>query len=149
MIATYFANLPIILIYTAIGLVMLIAGMLWFDFIMTRGYKLKKQLYEDDNHAAGIVLSSFVISEVFVIMAVMLGEQAETQLLRDIILCFLYFITAMIIFFIFRTLYKLVMKSLLKVDIDVEVFEQNNLAAARVEGAVYIALGLIIAVCVH
>lgn len=149
MLATYFANLGLIFIYTIIGITMLVVGVLWFDKVMTRGFQLKKELYEDDNHAAGVVLASFMISETFIIMAVILGDPLTQHLAKDLGLCFLYFLTAMIIFFIFRTVYKLVMKTLLQVDIDDEVFEQNNLAAARVEGAVYIAVGLTLAVCVY
>ncbi len=149
MLSSFFQNVQQILLYSGAGVVMLILGFVWFDLVMTRGFHLRKELYDDDNHAAGQVVACFLIALVLVIAAVILGERQAANVVQDLISSLLYFVLAMVLFTIIRIIYKLLTKAILKVDVDNEIFEQDNLAAAKVEGAVYLAMGIILAVCVY
>ncbi len=149
MLEQFGQNIQTVLIYTGLSAVMLVLGVIWFDLIMSRGFNLRKELYEDDNQAAGLVVAHFIISLVLVIAAVMLGERTAANLTEDVIASLLYFALALVTMTVLRFCYKLVMKAGFKIDIDHEVYEQDNLAAARVEGAVYLAVGLVLAACVY
>ncbi|MCP4601016.1 MAG: DUF350 domain-containing protein [Proteobacteria bacterium] len=149
MLSTFTQNAELVLLYAGLSILMLAIGVFWFDIVMTRGYNLRKELYEDDNQAAGLVVANFIIALVLVIAAVFLGDQQAAHVTQDIVLSSLYFALALVLLTVIRSAYKLFMKLFFKVDIDAEVFEQDNVAAARVEGAVYLAMGLILAACVY
>jgi len=149
MLATFLQGTQLVLVYSAIGVAMLVIGALWCNFVMTRGFPLRKELFEDDNPAAGLVVGHFLLALALVIAACLLGDRQADRLGQDLVLTLLYFLVALLLFTIARLVYKAVMRAALKVDLDDEVFVQNNLAAARVEGSVYLALGLILAAAVY
>ncbi len=142
-------NMTDILIFCLLGLVLLTIGAFWFDKVMTRGFDLRHVLYTDDNQAAGYIAASFTISQVMFITAVILGDRAGERIVDDLILSVLYYILAIALFAIIRLAHNVIMKGFFSVDINDEIFKQNNMAAARVEGALYVAIGLILAACIY
>ena len=149
MLDTFWQNTQLVLAYSGIGVLMLLVGVAWYGVVMTRGINVRKELFEDDNPAAGLVVSRFLLAIVVVIVSVLLGDREAEHVAQDIGLTGLYFALSLVLFTVARLLYKVMMRAVFKVDIDDEVFSQNNLAAARVEGAVYLGLGLILAAAVY
>jgi uncharacterized membrane protein YjfL (UPF0719 family) len=145
---TVLQNLVMVAVYAGLGALLMLLGFAIFDKLLTRGHALSKELFTDRNPAAGLLVARFLVAEVLIIAAVILGDPSGQRLWQDVLSSAVYFAAAMLVFFLFRSLYKLGVRLVAGVDIDREIFIENNLAAAQVEGAVYLGLGLILAACV-
>lgn len=129
-----------ILIKVLIFMVFMLAALVCYSFVLRRRTTLFKELFIDNNPAAGIGLLGFVFAVQTIIAGVMSFYSMDFELLTVSIVI----AVSLIIFGILSVLFKKIFTSIVKVDIWNEIYEQDNIGAAIGQVALYVGIGTII-----
>lgn len=129
-----------ILIKLGVFLVFMLLALVCYSFVLRRRTTLFKELFIDNNAAAGVGFLGFVFAAQSIIAGIMSFYTKDFDLLTVIIAI----AVSLIIFGILSVLFKLVFAKIVKVDIWSEIYEQNNLGVAIGQAALYIGIAAII-----
>lgn len=117
-----------------------LAAFVVYSIVLRRKTTLFKELFIDNNPAAGISLLGFT----FAVQTVVTGVISTYAMDFDLITVALVSGFSLIILGILSVLFKLIFTALVKVDIWSEVYEQDNMGAALGQAALYIGIAYII-----
>lgn len=129
-----------ILIKTLLFLVFMLLAIVCYLFVLRRKTTLFKELFIDNNVAAGVGLLGFV----FAVQTIISGIMSVYSMDFDLLVVSIVIAVSLIIFGILSLLFKLIFTKIVKVDIWNEVYEQNNIGAAIGQAALYIGIAYII-----
>jgi hypothetical protein len=130
----------VILIKIMIFLIAVLAALVCYSFVLRRRTTLFKELFIDNNAAAGIGLLGFVFAVQTIVSGVMSFYSMDFEVLTvSIVLC-----VSLVIFGILSVLFKLIFTAIVKVDIWNEIYEQDNVGAAIGQVALYVGIATII-----
>ncbi|OPX44884.1 hypothetical protein CLHUN_14380 [Ruminiclostridium hungatei] len=129
-----------ILMKVMIFLVFMLLALVCYNLVLRRRTTLFKELFIDNNAAAGIGLLGFVFAVQTIISEVMSFYGMDFDLLT---VAFVIAVS-LIIFGILSVLFKLIFTNLVKVDIWKEIYEQDNVGAAIGQVALYVGIAAII-----
>ncbi len=129
-----------ILLKIMIFLVFMLLALVCYSFVLRRKTTLFKELFIDNNPAAGIGLLGFV----FAVQTIIAGVMSYYFMDFDLLTVSLVIGASLIIFGILSVIFKLIFTSLVKVDIWKEVYEQDNVGAAIGQVALYVGIATII-----
>ncbi len=129
-----------ILLKALMFLVLVLLALVCYNIVLRRRTTLFKELFIDNNAAAGIGLLGFVFAVQLIISEVMnfYGMDFDLLTVAGVIA------VSLIIFGILSVLFKLIFTSLVKVDIWKEIYEQDNVGAAIGQVALYVGIAAII-----
>lgn len=131
-----FSALIKILMFVAFMLIALVA----YTFILRMRTTLFKELFIDNNAAAGVGLLGFV----FAVQTIVDGAISLYQKDFEVLTVALVIAIALLIFGILSILFKLIFTKLIKVNIWKEIYEQNSTGAALGQAALYIGIANVI-----
>lgn len=129
-----------ILIRVLLFLVFMLFAMACYSFILRRKTTLFKELFVDNNTAAGVGLLGYV----FAVQTIIDGIISVYNMDFDLFVVSIIIAISLIVFGILSILFKLIFTKLVKVDIWNEVYEQNNIGAAIGQAALYVGIANII-----
>ncbi len=129
-----------ILIKILVVLVFMLAALVCYSFVLRRKTTLFKELFIDNNAAAGVGLLGFVFAVQTIISGIMSSYKMDFELLTVSVVI----AVSLIIFGILSVLFKLIFTGIVKVDIWSEIYEQDNFGAALGQAALYIGIAVII-----
>jgi len=121
-------------------LVFMLLAIACYSFVLRRKTTLFKELFIDDNAAAGVGLLGFV----FAIQTIISGIMSVYSMDFDLIVVSIVIAVSLIIFGILAFLFKLIFTKIVKVDIWNEVYKENNVGAAIGQVALYVGIANII-----
>lgn len=129
-----------ILIKTLLFLVFILLAIVSYSLVLRRKTTLFKELFVDNNVAAGVGLLGFV----FAAQTIISGVISVYSMDFDLLVVSAVIAVSMIIFGILSLLFKLIFTKIVKVDVWNEVYEQNNVGAAIGQVALYVGIANII-----
>ncbi len=129
-----------ILMEIMVFLVFMLAALTCYSFVLRRRTTLFKELFVDNNAAAGIGLLGFVFAVQTIIAGVMSYYSMDFELLTVSVVI----AVSLAIFGILSVLFKLIFTGIVKVDIWKEIYEQDNIGAAIGQVALYVGIAAII-----
>jgi len=129
-----------ILIKILLFLIFMLAALVCYCFVLRRRTTLFKELFIDNNPAAGIGLLGFVFAIQTIIAGVMSYYGMDFELLTVLIVLSV----SLINFGILSVLFKKIFTYIVKVDIWNEIYEQDNIGAAIGQVALYVGIAIII-----
>lgn len=129
-----------ILIKILLFLVFILLALVCYSLVLRRKTTLFKELFIDNNVAAGVGLLGFV----FAAQTIIAGIMSVYSMDFDLLMVAIVIAVSLIIFGILSVLFKLIFTKIVKVDIWNEVYEQNNIGAAIGQAALYVGIANII-----
>ncbi|WP_313563291.1 DUF350 domain-containing protein [Ruminiclostridium cellobioparum] len=129
-----------ILLEVMVFLVFMLIALTCYSFVLRRRTTLFKELFIDNNAAAGIGLLGFVFAVQTIIAGVMTFYSMDFELLTVSVVI----AVSLAIFGILSALFKLIFTGIVKVDIWNEIYEQDNIGAAIGQVALYVGIATII-----
>lgn len=129
-----------ILIKALLFLVFMLLALVCYSFVLRKKTTLFKELFIDNNTAAGVGLLSFV----FAIQTIISGIMSVYSMDFDLLMVSIVIAVSLIIFGILSVLFKLIFTKIVKVDIWKEIYEQDNIGAAIGQAALYVGIANII-----
>jgi hypothetical protein len=129
-----------ILIKVLLFLVFMLFAMVCYSFILRRKTTLFKELFIDNNTAAGVGLLGYV----FALQTIITGIISVYSMDFDLLVVSIVIAISLLVFGILSMLFKLIFTKIIKVDIWNEVYEQNNIGAAIGQVALYVGIANII-----
>lgn len=129
-----------ILMKVMVFLVFMLLALVCYSFVLRRRTTLFKELFIDNNAAAGIGLLGFIFAVQTIVAGVMSFYSMDFELLTVSIVI----AVSLIIFGILSVLFKLIFTKLVKVNIWSEIYEQDNIGAAIGQVALYVGIATII-----
>lgn len=121
-------------------LVFMLLALLCYTLVLRRKTTLFKELFIDNNAAAGVGLLGFV----FAVQTIITGIISVYSMDFDLLVVSVVIAVSLIIFGIISVLFKLILTKIIKVDIWNEIYEDNNIGAAIGQVALYIGIASII-----
>ncbi|HEY5583422.1 MAG TPA: DUF350 domain-containing protein [Ruminiclostridium sp.] len=129
-----------ILIKILLFLVFMLLAVAGYSFVLRRKTTLFKELFIDNNAAAGVGFLGFV----FAVQTIIAGIMSVYSMDFDLLMVSSVIGVSLVIFCILSLLFKLIFTKIVKVDIWNEVYEQDNIGAAIGQAALYIGIASII-----
>lgn len=129
-----------ILMKVMVFLVFMLLALVCYSFVLRRKTTLFKELFIDNNAAAGIGLLGFV----FAIQTIITGVMSFYSMDFDLLTVSFVIAVSLVIFGILSVLFKLIFTRIVKVDIWNEIYEQDNFGAAIGQVALYVGIAAII-----
>lgn len=129
-----------ILLKVMLFLVFLLIALVCYSFVLRRKTTLFKEIFIDNNPAAGIGLLGFV----FAIQTIVSGIMDFYSMDFEILTVSIVIAVSLVIFGILSVLFKLIFTSIVKVDVWNEIYEQDNVGAAIGQVALYVGIATII-----
>lgn len=129
-----------ILMKVLVFLVFMLLSLVCYSFVLRRKTTLFKELFIDNNAAAGIGLLGFV----FAIQTIITGIMSFYSMDFDLLTVSFVVAVSLAIFGILSVLFKLIFTSIVKVDIWNEIYEQDNFGAAIGQVALYVGIAAVI-----
>lgn len=136
----FYTNLPLSLM--RIGLVLLITSSLisvYTTFFLPKGISLFNKLFIEKNKSTGILILGYTTAINLIIYAVINWIKKFNPLEIILFITFIYLIMVVIV-----NILKWILNKLLNININQELFEQDNMGYALMESSVYILLSLIV-----
>ncbi len=131
-ISTSLLTMSSVLIYTLISIIV-------FSIILRSKTTLFKEIFIDNNPAAGIVFTGFILA-----VETILANLIELQPEFDFIDMMVFPALALFIFGIMSVIFKWLFAKMVKADVWSEVYEQNSIGAAIGQVALYMGIANII-----
>ncbi len=129
-----------ILMKVLVFLVFMLLSLVCYSFVLRRKTTLFKELFIDNNAAAGIGLLGFV----FAIQTIITGIMSFYSMDFDLLTVSFVVAVSLVIFGILSVLFKLIFTGIVKVDIWNEIYEQDNFGAAIGQVALYVGIAAVI-----
>lgn len=129
-----------ILIEVLLFLVFMLAALVGYSFVLRRRTTLFKELFIDNNPAAGIGLLGFV----FAVQTIIAGVMSYYSMDFDLFTVAVVIAASLVVFGILSVFFKLIFTRIVKVDIWNEIYEQDNVGAAIGQVALYVGIAYII-----
>ncbi len=129
-----------ILIKVLLFIVFMLLALVCYSLILRRKTTLFKELFIDNNTAAGVALLGFV----FAVQTIISGIISVYEMDFDLLVVSIVIAISLIIFGALFLLFKLIFTKIVKVDIWNEVYEQDNIGAAIGQVALYVGIASII-----
>ncbi len=129
-----------ILIEVLLFLVFMLATLVCYSFVLRRRTTLFKELFIDNNPAAGIGLLGFV----FAVQTIIAGVMSYYSMDFDLFTVTVVIGVSLAVFGILSVLFKFIFTKIVKVDIWNEIYEQDNVGAAIGQVALYVGIAYII-----
>lgn len=129
-----------VLIKTLLFLVFMLLALVCYSLVLRRKTTLFKELFIDNNVAAGVGLLGFV----FAVQTIISGIISVYSMDFDLLVVSIVIAVSMLIFGILSVLFKFIFTKLVKVDIWNEVYDDNNIGAAIGQVALYVGIANII-----
>jgi len=130
----------VILIKILLFLVFMLLAIVCYSLVLRRKTTLFKELFIDNNAAAGVGLLGFVFS----VQTIISGIIAVYSMDFDLLTVSIVISISLIIFGVLSLLFKFIFTKIVKVDIWNEVYEQDNVGAAIGQVALYVGIANII-----
>jgi len=131
------------LIFLAVAvLLVMVIGFPIADKVMTRGYSLKKALFEDDNTVAGLEFGGMLLALLYISHSSISGETVkDASLSSELIGSSLTLAISIVLLLIAREILNMLVRSFNGgADLNDEIFNQKNVAAAAVSMAITISV---------
>lgn len=129
-----------ILIEALLFLVFMLVALAAYSLILRRKTTLFKELFIDNNPAAGIGLLGFV----FAVQTIISGVMSYYSMDFDLLTVAIVIGVSLVVFGILSVLFKFIFTKIVKVDVWNEVYEQDNVGAAIGQVALYVGIASII-----
>jgi len=129
-----------ILIKILLFLVFMLLAIVCYTLVLRRKTTLFKELFIDNNTAAGVGLLGFV----FAVQTIIAGIISIYSMDFDVLTVSIVIAISLIIFGVLSVLFKLIFTKIVKVDIWNEIYEQDNVGAAIGQVALYVGIANII-----
>lgn len=129
-----------ILIKVLLFIVFVLIAMVCYSMVLRRKTTLFKEIFIDNNAAAGIGLLGFV----FAVQTIITGIIDAYTTDFEIITVALVIAVCLVIYGILSVLFKKIFTAIVKVDVWNEIYEQNNVGAALGQAALYVGIAMII-----
>jgi len=129
-----------ILIKILLFLVFMLLAIVCYSLVLRRKTTLFKELFLDNNTAAGIGLLGFV----FAVQTIISGIISVYSMDFNLLVVSIVIAISLIIFGTLSLLFKLIFTKIVKVDIWNEVYEQDNIGAAIGQVALYVGIANVI-----
>jgi len=129
-----------VLIKTLLFFVFMLLAIVCYLLILRRKTTLFKELFIDNNAAAGVGFLGFV----FAVQTIVNGVISVYSMDFDLITVSIVIAISLIILGVLAVFFKLIFTSMVKVDIWNEVYEENNIGAAIGQVALYVGIAGII-----
>lgn len=129
-----------ILIKILMFIVFVLVAMVCYSMVLRRKTTLFKEIFIDNNAAAGIGLLGFVFAVQTIITGIIDAYTADF----DLITVALVIAVCLVIYGILSVLFKKIFTAIVKVDVWNEIYEQNNVGAAIGQAALYVGIAMII-----
>lgn len=129
-----------ILLKVLMFVVFVLLAMVCYSIVLRRKTTLFKEIFIDNNAAAGIGLLGFVFAVQTIISGIMDAYTTDF----DLITVALVIAVCLVIYGVLSALFKKIFTGIVKVDVWNEIYEQNNVGAAIGQAALYIGIALII-----
>lgn len=121
-------------------LVFTLFALICYTLVLRKKTTLFKELFIDNNAAAGVGLLGFV----FAVQTIITGVISVYSMDFDLLMVTIVIAFSLIIFGIISVLFKHILTGIIKADIWNEIYEQNNVGAAIGQVALYIGIANII-----
>lgn len=129
-----------ILIKILLFLVFMLLAIVCYILVLRRKTTLFKELFIDNNTAAGVALLGFIFAAQTIISGIISVYSTEF----DVLVVSIVIAISLLIFGALFIIFKWIFTKIIKVDIWNEVYEQNNIGAAIGQLALYIGIANII-----
>ncbi|AEY64550.1 DUF350 domain-containing protein [Clostridium sp. BNL1100] len=129
-----------ILIKVLLFILFVLVAMVCYSMVLRRKTTLFKEIFIDNNAAAGIGLLGFV----FAVQTIITGIIDAYTTDFDLITVALVIAVCLVIYGILSVLFKKIFTAIVKVDVWNEIYEQNNVGAAMGQAALYVGIAMII-----
>lgn len=129
-----------ILIKALLFLVFILISIVCYTLALRRKTTLFKELFIDNNTAAGVALLGFI----FAVQTIITGIISVYSMEFDVLVVSIVIAMSLLIFGTLFLSFKLIFTKIIKVDIWKEVYEQDNIGAAIGQLALYIGIANII-----
>ncbi len=129
-----------ILIKILMFIVFVLVAMVCYSMVLRRKTTLFKEIFIDNNAAAGIGLLGFVFAVQTIITGIIDAYTADF----DLITVALVIAVCLVIYGILSVLFKKIFTAIVMVDVWNEIYEQNNVGAAIGQAALYVGIAMII-----
>lgn len=129
-----------ILIKLLLFLVFVLIAIVCYSVVLRRKTTLFKELFIDNNAAAGIGLLGFVFAVQTIITGIIDAYASDFNLITVA----LVIAVCLVIYGILSVLFKKIFTAIVKVDVWNEIYEQNNVGAAVGQAALYVGIAMII-----
>ncbi len=129
-----------ILIKVMMFLIAVLAALVCYSFVLRRRTTLFKELFIDNNAAAGIGLLGYV----FAVQTIVAGVMSFYSMDFEVLTVSVVIGVSLVIFGLLSVIFKLIFTGIVKVDIWNEIYEQNNIGAALGQVALYVGIATII-----
>jgi hypothetical protein len=129
-----------VLIKVLLFLVFMLVAIVCYLLILRRKTTLFKELFIDNNTAAGVGLLGYV----FAVQTIINGVISVYSMDFDLLVVSVVIAMSLVVFGILSILFKFIFTKIVKVDIWDEVYEQNNIGAAIGQVALYVGIAYII-----
>jgi hypothetical protein len=129
-----------ILIKVLMFVVFILLAMVCYNIVLRRKTTLFKEIFIDNNAAAGVGFLGFIFAAQTIVSGVMDAYTSDF----DLITVPLVIGVCLVIFGILSVLFKKIFTAIIKVDIWNEIYEQDNVGAALGQAALYVGIAGII-----
>jgi uncharacterized membrane protein YjfL (UPF0719 family) len=120
--------------------VFVLAALVVYSFVLRRRSTLVKELFIDNNTAAGVCLLGFIFAvQTIVAGTISIYEKDFAVLVVSVVIAL-----SLLIFGLLSVAFKYIFTKIIKVDIWNEIYEQDNVGAAIGQAALYIGIASII-----
>ena len=129
-----------ILLKILMFIVFVLVAMVCYSMVLRTKTTLFKEIFIDNNAAAGIGLLGFV----FAVQTIITGIIDAYTTDFDLVTVALVIAVCLVIYGILSVLFKKIFTAIVKVDVWNEIYEQNNVGAATGQAALYVGIAMII-----
>ncbi len=129
-----------ILLKILMFIVFVLVAMVCYSMVLRTKTTLFKEIFIDNNAAAGIGLLGFV----FAVQTIITGIIDAYTTDFDLVTVALVIAVCLVIYGILSVLFKKIFTAIVKVDVWNEIYEQNNVGAAMGQAALYVGIAMII-----
>ncbi|HEX2925086.1 MAG TPA: DUF350 domain-containing protein [Ruminiclostridium sp.] len=129
-----------ILLKALMFVVFVLLAIVCYIIVLRRKTTLFKEIFIDNNAAAGIGFLGFI----FAVQAIISGIMDAYTTDFDLVTVALVIAVCLVIYGVLSVLFKKIFTGIVKVDVWNEIYEQNNVGAAVGQAALYIGIALII-----